>query len=89
MATRKRWGVAGLLGVHIVPIMENPMEKNMENKMETRGLQGCIGIQIAQCGSYLPTLGPSVGSACILGCLGFWPGQVSDLCRSLRPCIAF
>ena len=37
------------------------MEKQMENEMETRGLLGCIGLQIAQCRYYLQTLGPNVG----------------------------
>ena len=46
------------------------MEKQMDNEMETRGLWGCIGIQIAQCRSYLQTLGPNVGTIYRHGALG-------------------
>ena len=35
----------------------------------SRGLP--LGIQIAQCRSYLQTLGPNVGIICIHGSLGF------------------
>ena len=35
----------------ITLIVENHMEKQMENEMETRCLQGCIGIPIARVGN--------------------------------------
>ena len=42
----------------------------MDKETETRVLQACIGIQLAQCRYYVQTLGPNVGISCVLGSLG-------------------
>ena len=41
-----------------LPIMENEMEKNMENQMEARVIKGFCGDPSMQ---IIPTLGPKVG----------------------------